>query len=141
MAATDPARYWGYLELQHGAGYSGGKRVVLPVESASADKAMSLPGAPEAAHGDSFGKFAIMNVQPTDRRIGIPTPVWDAIDVFFDGAEFRSITSICIHSGHRVLGVMNVESSERDLLGEDQEAAGAACASLQPVAALLSKFT
>lgn len=137
LTKTDPGRYQGFLELQHGAGYAAGKRVLLPVESAAADKRLALPGAPEAARNEGF---AIMNVKPTDRWPGIPPAVWDEIDAFFGDVDYCSITSICVRHPGGVVGVMNVESSERDLLGEDREAAIAACATLQPIAALLYRF-
>jgi hypothetical protein len=82
-----------------------------------------------------------MNGNPITHPVGIPKPVRAEIDAFFKAAPFTSVASIAIRSENGFHGVLNIESSESDLLGEDHEATKAACATLQPIAALLSRFT
>jgi hypothetical protein len=136
--ADEPSRYRGYLVLRFGARYSSGNRVILPVEPADAKAELVLPGAPTVAHNGSG--FAIMNVRPPTRPGGIHKSILKEIDEFLSEVQFASVTSIPILSTEGFHGVINIESSEPDLLGEDHDATIAACASLQPVAALLSRF-
>ena len=137
LQSTDASRYWGYLELCHGAGYGAGKRVVLPVESAAAPAELTLPGAPTAVRE---GGFAIMTVKPLTRKDGIEDRIWEEMETFFADAGFASVASVIVSGSGGAHGILNIESSKQDLLGEGDALARAACATLQPVAALLSKF-
>jgi hypothetical protein len=134
--AFEPAdHYTGYLELRHGSGLAVGNQMVLPVDGRAGSEGKVLPGAPEAVA--ALG-VAIMNVGKIDFRDEIPKAVREEVTTFFKRAWFSSITSLVLYDGQKVHGVINIESSEKDLLGDSIEAAVTVCATLQPLAALLS---
>jgi hypothetical protein len=131
-----PDRYVGYLELRRGGGFAV-RDVVLPV---AADPNCILPGAPEAV---AVMGVAMMDLRQIGFRPGVSKPVQEAGQAYFRAPYFEpiaSVTSIVIQDGGAVHGVMNIESSARDLLGKDRSAVQAVLARLQILVALLSIF-
>lgn len=131
----EAGRYAGYLTLALGAGFHADRRVVLPVDSSEASV---LPGAPEAVRSRGV---AVMNVNPFDGRLGIPEETRAEIDKFFREIDWqRSVASVLVAGPDGISGVLNIDSSEPDILGEGRGATVALFAALEPVAALLSKW-
>jgi hypothetical protein len=135
--AMDRGRYFGFLELIHGARHASGQKVVLPVETVATAQNLVLPGAPFAARGGSIATF---NTRPLEADLALPEACRRDMEAFFQDSKFASVGSLAIIGGHAIVGVLNIESSERDMLAHDENARRAAFASLLPVAALLSKF-
>jgi hypothetical protein len=130
-----PDKYVGFLDLRHGGG-SQIRDIVLPVSS---EHDAVLPGAPEAVN---VVGIAIMNIRKIEARSKVK-PVLGQIRDYFHQAYFSpiaSITSLVINDGKAIHGVVNIESSEIDLLGQGQESVQAIVARLQTLTALLSVF-
>jgi len=132
----DDERYTGLLVLHRAAGGSALETVVLPVDGRISDRDTLLPGAPEAF---VLGKAAIINSRSVKCNPGINRATQAAIRKFFDAVDFASVASIPISGKDGLMGVINIESSRQDLLGEGEEVGKAVCTTLQPFAALLSR--
>jgi hypothetical protein len=131
-----PSSYKGFLELRRGGGLAV-REVVLPV---ALNSDAVLPGAPEAV--GVLGP-AIMNIRDIAFRPAVVQSVQDEIVAFFRDPYFgpiASITSLVIFDGGTVHGVMNIESSAVDLLGQNGPAMPDVLARLQILVALLSIF-
>jgi hypothetical protein len=135
MFTTDPpAPANGYLELRHGGGVAN-QRIILPV---ARDYDRLLPGAPAAVF--ALGA-ATMNLSQIEFRPGVPQQVQADIEAYFKRPTFKgveSVTSIAVQDGTAVRGVLNIESSARDLLGQDMLATELMIARLHTLVALLS---
>jgi len=132
----DEERYTGLLLLHRAAGGSALETVVLPVDGRVNDRDRLLPGAPEAF---VHGKAAIVNSRSIKCNDGIDQETQSAIRRFFEAVDFESVASIPISGKGGPMGVVNIESSRRDLLGEGEAIGKAVCTTLQPFAALLSR--
>jgi len=113
FTAGMPDQYIGFLELRHGGG-SQVRDIVLPVSS---EYDAVLPGAPEAVNVIGI---AIMNIQKIEARPTVK-PVLGQIRDYFRQAYFSpiaSVTSLVINDGKTIHGVVNIESSEIDLIGQ-----------------------
>jgi hypothetical protein len=131
-----PPEYIGYLILRRGGGMPA-REIVLPV--AKNEEAI-LPGAPEAVK--KLGP-AIMNFGEIGFRPRVSEKVRGEIRKYFKEGYFdniKSVSSLPITDGHKIHGVLNIESSADNLLGVDREAAEAVFARLQTLVALLSVF-
>jgi hypothetical protein len=132
-----PTNFMGYLTLKHGGGFPT-RTIVLPV----ADNGYYiLPGAPQAVR--NLG-YAIMNLDKIEFAPRIPKNIKKEIEDYFGDewfANVRSVTSFAVHDGRVIHGVINIESSEKNLLGADPAAAKNAMSRLQSVVAVLSTVT
>jgi hypothetical protein len=132
----DESRYTGLLVLHRAAGGSALETVVLPVDGRVYDRDKLLPGAPEAF---VQGKAAIINAQSVKCNRGVDRETQAAIQKFFKDVDFESVASIPISGKEGSKGIINIESTREDLLGEGEEIGKAVCTTLQPFAALLSR--
>jgi hypothetical protein len=132
----DDARYTGLLMHQISAAQVQ-ETVVLPVDGKISDRDTLLPGAPEAF---VLRRAAIINCGDIAFRKGVDKKTCAAIQKFFADVQFASVASIPIATKDGPIGVINVESNRPDLLGEGAEVGKAACNTLQPFAALLSRL-
>jgi hypothetical protein len=126
--------YSGYLKLRLGGGVQL-REVVLPVAK---ENSHVLPGAPEALL--QIG-IAIMNLSEITFQSGVSLQVQNEIRNFFRDNYFlniASVTSLEIVSPERIRGVINLESTETNLLGMGPEGVKAMAERLRPLCALLS---
>jgi hypothetical protein len=133
----DERRYTGLLVQHQAAAGSPQETVILPVDGRINDRDTLLPGAPEAF---VLRKAAIINSQSVKCSRGIDQKTQVAIQRFFQGVDFASVASIPISGKDGPIGIINIESNRDDVLGEGEEVGKAACTTLQPFAALLSRM-
>jgi hypothetical protein len=134
FTTSPPAPARGYLDLRHGGGVAT-QRVVLPVAKL---EGQVLPGAPMAVA--ALGAVT-MNLSQIEFQPGVPEDIRALINDYFRKPLFKgvaSITSIAVQDGAAIRGVLNIESSARDLLGQDEIATQSVIARLQTLVALLS---
>jgi hypothetical protein len=73
-------------------------------------------------------------------RDGVEKATRNEIQTFFASAPYKSVASVPIVGKNGPVGVINIESSRQDLLGEGPDFGMAACGTLQPFTALLSRI-
>jgi hypothetical protein len=133
----DPSRYAGFLVLRRGGSRFQDGEIVLPVDARLAGRRTCLPGAPNAV---AFDKPGIMNVRNISFRDGVPEVVRGKIVEFFRDENYLSVSTVVIPSREGARGVINIESSREDLLGEGEDVGRAVCRTLHPLVAILSQI-
>jgi hypothetical protein len=124
----------GYLELLRGGGVQA-REVILPVFN---DPEATLPGAPEAAK--AFG-VASMNIRHIDYPAKVSPAVRQQVQAHFRDQYFKpieAVTSIAVYDGEALVGVLNIESSAKELSGNPLVGSQAVVGRLQILVALLS---
>lgn len=109
----DTGRYETYLVLER---YRSGpySAICLPVEPRnSGDRA--LPGAPHAFYS---GEFGVINAKKPPKCGWLPKATQAEIADFFRKVDFQSVLSVPIIKGDQRVGVLNIESSLEDVVGQ-----------------------
>jgi hypothetical protein len=136
FTADMPGRYSGYLVLRRGS-QRVSREVILPISSVPAQV---LPGAPEAV---LLQGYSVLNRRNIRFREEISKQVQGEVREFYRHPYFdpiASITSLLVFDRDTFHGVVNIESSEPNLLGTDENELRAVVESLQPLVALLAVF-
>jgi hypothetical protein len=124
----------GYLELRRGGGFQA-REVILPVYR---DAEATLPGAPEAAK--AFG-VAVMNIRHIEYPAKVSVAARREIEAHFRDRYFRAIESVmsmAIYDGTALSGVLNIESSAKELRDSPLVGSQMVIGRLQILVALLS---
>lgn len=121
----------------HGGGTHAGQAVIVPVADHISAADRVLPGAPEAVVSQS--PVVIANVLDINFRPAVPVKVQGAVNDFFASRTYVSLASLAVFSDPvRVHGVLNVESSIRNLIDQEDRIVQRLLSSIEPFAALLS---
>ncbi len=135
----DLGRYAHVLALRrrhNGAGEEPlGQPVLIPVDSAASGPDRLLPGAPQLVHG-----LEHVMIQP--RRLtfapGVPEEVRTRVAAFFRALRCRSVLSLRLVVGSAVVGVLNIESSHPNMMGQGDDVVEDVLTIIKPFAAILA---
>ncbi len=135
----DPRRYGYVLALRRR--HNGmeeeplGRPILIPVDRASCGPNELLPGAPQLVHG-----LEQVMIQP--RRLsfapGVPEAIRLKVSVFFRALGCRSVLSLRLVAGSAVVGVLNIESSQPNMIDEGDEVIEEVLTTVKPFAAILA---
>ena len=135
----DTARYAHVLALRRRHNGTGedplGQPILIPVDSAASGPDRLLPGAPQLVHG-----LEHVMIQPNRLSFapGIPQEVRTRVNAFFRALKCKSVLSLRLVAGSAVVGVLNIESSQPNMAGMDDNAVEDVLTIVQPFAAILA---
>ena len=135
----DPGRYGHVLALRrrhNGVGEDPlGQPILIPVDQASSGPDRLLPGAPQLVHGHEH-----VMIQP--RRLvfapGIPAETRTRVNAFFRALTCQSVLSLRLVVGSAVVGVLNIESSVPNMVGQGEAEVEAVLTIVKPFAAIVA---
>jgi hypothetical protein len=131
-----PGNYTGYLRSRRGS-LRAGREFYWPIAKFEKD---ILPGAPEAVVREGY---SILDPRKIGFQEGVVPGVRQEIEAYYGNAYFAkvaSIVSILVSDGNGCYGVVNIESSEPDLIGQGPEQVAQIVYRIRPLVALLSVF-
>lgn len=130
----DAARYERFLVLRRYKG-SRGAQVCLPVEPKGGNEPI-LPGAPEAF---SSGEYRIINSKSVNIEKGFPKNIKDDLSKYFKNAPYKSVMSLPISKGRKIIGILNIESNKVDILDQSDDMVDRIARAIQPYCLLLGE--
>ena len=112
-----------------------GQPLLIPVDAAASGPSQLLPGAPQLVHG-------LEHVMIETRRLafatGVPEETRLRVAAFFRALRCRSVLSLRLVVGSAVVGVLNIESSQTNMVGQGDEAVEDILTIVKPFAAILA---